>query len=449
MILVFGSFIFYMWGSLQGVLILLLTTLIDYHLAKYISSSRSSAMRKVLLGFSILANTGVLIYFKYAYFFVHEFNLALSFFNLKPLLWEQVILPMGISFIIFHKISYVMDIFSNKSQPADSLLTFTTYVVMFPKLLQGPIIRYHNISGQLKDPVDSPNDLAGGLFRFGIGLGKKVLIADVLGEIADKVFQCNLSSLTPGQAWLGIFCYTLQIYFDFSGYSDMAIGLGTMLGFRFQENFNRPYLSRNFTEFWKRWHISLSDWFKEYLYIPIGGNRVSRIRKYLNLWIVFFVSGLWHGANWTFIVWGAYHGFFLLADKLFLTKSLQKFGRIFNVTFTFLLVMLGWVFFRSENVYSAIQYLGKLSGFFPQTETSIPILMTDLITNRGMLVILLAAFLSFFPESVVSRSRDMLNSRIPERQMYRIKIICLFLLTIFSFSALANNSFRPFIYLRF
>jgi alginate O-acetyltransferase complex protein AlgI len=248
---------------------------------------------------------------------------------------------------------------------------------------------------------------------------------------------------------LGIFCYTFQIYFDFSGYSDMAIGLATMLGFRFQENFNRPYLSQNFTEFWRRWHISLSDWFKEYLYIPMGGNRVSRARKYLNLWTVFLVSGLWHGANWTFIVWGAYHGFFLLADKLFLTAILQKFGRSFNIALTFLLVTIGWVIFRSENIGAGIQYLEKLFGFFPQSETLIPILMTDLVTNRGLVVIFLAALLSFIPEKIVCFVRDLLISKVSGVQMYRLKIAGLFLLSALAFSALVNNSFRPFIYFRF
>jgi alginate O-acetyltransferase complex protein AlgI len=317
----------------------------------------------------IIENVGVLFYFKYWNFFIREFNQALSLIGLHSTAAGDVLLPLGISFFTFHKISYLVDVYLSKVQPPDQFLDFAVYVTLFPKLIQGPIVPYHHFVSQLPNHDHVLHDTSEGLFRFCIGLGKKVLIADVLGEVADNVFQLKFASMTCGYAWLGILCYTFQIYFDFAGYSDMAIGIGRMLGFRIPENFNQPYLAQNFREFWRRWHITLSDWFKEYLYIPLGGNRVSPSRNYLNLWIVFFVSGIWHGANWTFVIWGIYHGLFIVVEKRFgLSKRL---GKGLSIPLTFFLIMIGWVF--SVRIISVFRF-----NIFRSFFCSLPLILSPL-----------------------------------------------------------------------
>jgi alginate O-acetyltransferase complex protein AlgI len=397
----------------------------------------------------VIENIGVLLYFKYSTFFVQGANQALSIAGLRPIIWGQVLLPLGISFITFHKISYLADVYSRKAEPAETFVDYATYLALFPKLIQGPIIRYQNIAKELRNHDHDIKDTLDGLFRFSVGLAKKVLIADVLGESVDKIFRLDFASLNSFHAWLGIVCYTFQIYFDFSGYSDMGIGLAQMLGFRFQENFNRPYLSHNFTEFWRRWHITLSAWFKEYLYIPLGGNRVSRGRNYLNLWIVFVVCGLWHGANWTFIIWGIYHGCFLVADKMFLIKVSKKWGNIVNTCLTFFLVMIGWVFFRSENIGFALNYLRSLFLFTSGNPALSNVPTVELITNRGIFVMIVAALISFCPDSVVSAVRGKAFAQWSKPGMLWVKMGVLALFFVLSFATLTNNGFRPFIYFRF
>jgi alginate O-acetyltransferase complex protein AlgI len=448
MMILCASYIFYIWGSPKGALILLITTLTDFLLVKLMASSSFINQRKAILIISLIENIGILAYFKYSNFFLHELNIMISVFSFKPIIWGQVLLPLGMSFIIFHKISYLIDVYYRRVQPAKSFIDFAAYVALFPKLLQGPIIRYHNIADQLKNRDHNINDTFDGFFRFCVGLAKKVLIADILGEVADKVFQLNLSSLNTSKAWLGIFCYTLQIYFDFSGYSDMAIGIARMLGFRFQENFNRPYLAQNFTEFWRRWHISLSNWFKEYLYIPLGGNRVSSIRNYLNLWIVFLICGLWHGANWTFIIWGIYHGFFLISDKVFLMKITKKLGETISTFFTFFFIMIGWVFFRSENIEFAIKYLKIFFGFSCSSLSLPYIPLTEMINNRGIFIVIVAALISFIPETIVSAGQKVFV-KLDDSKILWLKTGTIFLFLLLSFASLVNNSFKPFIYFRF
>lgn len=443
-----GSYLFYIWISPQAALLLFLSTLVDFLIVKYLAAAGSGGRRKALLVIALLENIGVLAYFKYAGFFVQEGNRVLSLFGWSPVLWEQIFLPLGISFITFHKISYVMDVYYRKAGPAQRFMDFANYVAFFPKLLQGPIVRYHTIADQLKSRPQDLNDLFDGFFRFCIGLAKKVLIADVLGEVADSAFQSNLHmlTLTTTKAWLGILCYTFQIYFDFSGYSDMAIGLARMMGFKFPENFNRPYLAVNFTEFWRRWHISLSNWFREYLYIPLGGNRVSTARNYFNLWIVFFMCGLWHGANWTFIIWGIYHGCFIVADKLFLMNLYRKLGKAISVLSTFFFIMMGWVLFRSESIEFAMHYFRILFGGDAYVNLSIPV--NQMISNRGIFVLMTAIVLSFMPETAFATMQKAF-ARLDEKQILWIKAATMFLLLFFSWIALVNGSFKPFIYFRF
>ncbi|MDY6935881.1 MAG: MBOAT family O-acyltransferase [Spirochaetota bacterium] len=463
MIILLASYLFYIWSSPQGAIVLFITTVIDFILVKYLYNSRTKIKQNIILALSVIGNITVLIYFKYSNFFIYEINKILETFHFNPLVWENVIFPIGVSFFTFHKISYVIDVYSGKAEPSDNFLNYAMYIALFPKLLMGPIIRYHNIATQLKGHDNSIDDIFDGLFRFCVGFAKKVLIADVLAEVADKVFQLDFSSITVGYAWLGMTCYTFQIYFDFAGYSDMAIGIGKILGFTFQENFNRPYISQNFSEFWRRWHISLSNWFKEYLYIPLGGNRVSKFRNYLNLWVVFLISGLWHGANWTFIVWGIYHGFFLFIDKIAHSCNFSKFrcvkmfwgerfkwlSKVINISLTFILVMIGWVIFRSDNITFAFQYLQRIFDFTNINQISTNVMLDDLINNRNIFTLFIASFISFFPDSGVTKLQGKFKNRINELQTFWIKQCIIIILFVLSFASLLNKSFKPFIYFRF
>ncbi len=447
LVIVLGSCAFICWGSLLSAVLLLSTSILDYFLGNLISSSRSRRTRHLWTFIGIVENIGVLIYFKYWNFFAREFAQAFSWIGWNSTAAGDILLPLGVSFFTFHKISYLVDICSNKARPADRLLDFLAYVTLFPKLVQGPIFLYHNFASQLSRHDHALHDTFEGVFRFCIGLGKKVLIADVLGEVADHVFQLKFASMTCGYAWLGILCYTFQIYFDFGGYSDMAIGIGRMLGFRIPENFNQPYLAENFPEFWRRWHITLSGWFREYLYIPLGGSRVSPVRNDVNLWIVFLASGLWHGAQWTFVIWGIYHGLFIVAEKKF--ELSKRLGKALSIPVTFFLVMIGWVFFRSENLSFSIQYLQKLFLLAPVDLGAPPLLLPEIATNRSQVILLIAIFLSFVPRARAVALLENLCSPLKRRQGSWIKVGILAITFILSLAALINNQFKPFIYFRF
>jgi len=446
-VILLGSCLFFCWGSLPSALLLFLTSILDYCFGHLISSSQRQRTKRFWMLIGIIENVGVLFYFKYWNFFIHEFTQALSSIGLTSTAAGDVLLPVGISFFTFHKISYLVDVYSNKAQPLDRFLDFAIYVTFFPKLIQGPIVPYHYFASQLPNHDHALHDTFEGLFRFCIGLSKKVLIADVLGEVADNVFQLKFVSMTCGYAWLGILCYTFQIYFDFAGYSDMAIGIGRMVGFRIPENFNQPYLAQNFPEFWRRWHITLSNWFKEYLYIPLGGNRGSPPRNYLNLWIVFFVSGLWHGANWTFIIWGMYHGFFIVAERRF--EISRKLGKSLSISLTFFLIMIGWVFFRSENLGFSIQYLQKLFLLSPVDPVAPTVLLPEIITNRGMVILFIAFLISFIPGTRAVALWETLFPAISLKQVSWLKISLLTITFILALAALINSQFKPFIYFRF
>jgi alginate O-acetyltransferase complex protein AlgI len=446
-VLLLGSCVFFCWGSLPSALLLFLTSILDYCFGNFISSSTLQRTKRFWMIAGIVENVGVLFYFKFWNFFIREFNQALSLTGLNSIAAGDVLLPLGISFFTFHKISYLVDVYLNKVQPPDQFWDFAVYVTFFPKLIQGPIVPYHHFVPQLPNHVHTLDDTFEGLFRFCIGLGKKILIADVLGEIADNIFHLRFASMTCGHAWLGILCYTFQIYFDFAGYSDMAIGIGRMLGFTIPENFNQPYLAQNFQEFWRRWHMTLSAWFKEYLYIPLGGNRVSPARNYLNLWIVFFVSGLWHGANWTFILWGIYHGFFIVVEKRFGLS--RRLGKSLSISLTFFLIMVGWVFFRSENLGFSIQYLAKLFLLSPVDPAAPPVLLTEITTNRGMVILCIAFLISFIPRTRAVALWGALFPPISPKQVSWLKMSVSVTTFILALAALINSHFKPFIYFRF
>ena len=359
-----GSCFFYAWGAPEFFFVVLTSLILDFYLVHLFSNSRGN-LRKRLFFAAILSNVLMLLLAKYLNFFVGNINELLNIFGGKTFSWNNILLPIGVSFITFQKLSYVIDCYREKVKPLDRLRDYMLYILLFPQLIAGPIVRFNEVASQLinRSKQDNIDYKISGLFRFIIGLSKKVLIANVLGGVVEEIFALPTHELNTGVAWIGIIAYSMQIYFDFSGYSDMAIGLAKMMGFRFPENFNFPYISQSITEFWRRWHITLSNWMRDYLYIPLGGNRVSAGRMYFNLSAVFLISGFWHGAAWTFIFWGGFHGLFLILDRLFLLDFLKKIGKIPAVILTYLIVLIGWVFFRSETIGDAFQYCWQMFAF--------------------------------------------------------------------------------------
>jgi alginate O-acetyltransferase complex protein AlgI len=362
-ILLAASLFFYTWGEGEYVIIMLLSILANYFFGIWVYKAHERSNAKFQVAVTITFNLLLLVIFKYTNFIVVNLNLLLGELGLPTIVIGQVHLPIGISFFTFHCISYIMDIYRRQTPPQMSLPNTALYISLFPQLVAGPIIRYKDIAAQITHRVVDVERFAKGINRFIIGLGKKVLIANVVGLPADKIFAIPSEHLTTPVAWLGIICYTLQIYFDFSGYSDMAIGLGHMFGFKFMENFNYPYVSRSIQEFWRRWHISLSTWFRDYLYIPLGGNRAGQARMYFNLVMVFFLCGLWHGASWNFVIWGMFHGLFSVLERFPPGKRLTQGPRLVAHAYTLLVVMVAWVFFRAESLPVAVAYLKAMAGF--------------------------------------------------------------------------------------
>jgi alginate O-acetyltransferase complex protein AlgI len=407
------------------------------------SQSAEERKRKWLLTASLVMNLGLLVYFKYANFFVENVNDILQGFGFTQLAWVEVALPIGISFYTFQTLTYAIDVYRKVHAPLKKVSNYMLYIMSFPQMIAGPIVRFTTIADQITERKETIDDKLIGFYRFCIGLAKKVLIANVMAEQADLIMDGDLDVLTSGTAWLGILAYTFQIYFDFSGYSDMAIGLGRMMGFRFPENFNSPYVSQSISEFWRRWHITLGTFMRDYLYIPLGGNRVStKSRLYANLWIVFLLSGLWHGASWNFVLWGAYHGFILILDRLFLVAFLKKTGSISATIITFFLVVMGWVIFRIEDMARMKLYFAKLFSF------------DGMQIEMGLefkTVLVIAIFFAF--AGATSLGKRMVSFFF-EKEKYKLTTnlglsalaIVFFVL---SLSSVTSSGFNPFIYFRF
>ena len=357
------SIVFYAYGGPDFVLILLASTTATYFLVKAMCKTEKTAKKKWLCAVAIVINLGLLVYFKYANFLVDNVNAILSLFHVGGINLAKIVLPIGISFFTFQSITYVLDTYRGQVKPMNKLTDYIVYIMMFPQLIAGPIVKYGDVEQQLRHRTSPPADCLQGFYRFVIGLSKKVLIADVIAVQADAYFGSNLATLDMGTAWIGSLAYTMQLYFDFSGYSDMAIGLGRIMGFKFPENFDNPYTSKSISEFWRRWHKTLGAFIMSYLYIPLGGNRKGKRRTYLNLWICFLLSGLWHGASWNFVLWGAFHGLFIVADKMFLLKVLDRIGKVPATILTFLVVNIGWVLFRAENIGHAFEYYKAMFSF--------------------------------------------------------------------------------------
>lgn len=357
-ILVF-SLAFYIWGEGTYVVLLLTTVVLNYFVGLKIAKSQCLAQNKNekrWLFAGLAGNLGILFYYKYFGF------VANSIMGMDLTAGEVPLLPLGISFFIFQSISYLMDVSRKQANAAYSLSDLALYITMFPQLVAGPIVRYSSISDAIQNRTIDFLKIRDGIFFFIGGLSQKVIIANSAGEIADVAFNLPYEQVTPAVAWIGSASYTLQIFFDFSGYSTMAIGVGLMMGFKFPANFNYPYISKSITEFWQRWHMSLSSWFRDYLYIPLGGNRKGRLRTYCNLFIVFLLCGLWHGAAWTFVVWGIYHGVLLILERLFIKDFLARSPAVLCHVYTLLFVLVGWTLFRAENFQQATIFIQALFG---------------------------------------------------------------------------------------
>jgi alginate O-acetyltransferase complex protein AlgI len=393
---------------------------------------------------SISVNLAILAYYKYANFFVSELNNVLSHSELSIDSFGTIILPIGISFFTFQKLSYIVDIYRGRREPLKNIVDYALYVAMFPQLIAGPIIRFHEISEQLKSRVESWELFTNGVMRFCWGLTKKVLIANSCAEIADAVFMLNIELLDTKTAWIGTLAYTLQIYFDFSAYSDMAIGLGMLFGFRFPENFNRPYSSISITDFWKRWHMTLSRWFKDYLYIPLGGNRNGTYRTYINLIIVFMLCGLWHGASWTFLFWGLYHGAFLIFDRVTdLRKATQERYTVLRRLITLLIVMIGWVLFRSDNISQCASFLNVM--FIP-INMPLPFEMIFTLNHKNVFLMLVASVVFFLPRDFTP-SLTVTDKSGPVWATARLALVLV--AVPYCLSLIVSGSHNPFIYFRF
>lgn len=361
-LLLFASLVFYAWGETFFVLLLLLSSLANYGFGLWIGGLRArGAPTRLPLALAVTLNLSLLGWFKYANFAVDTLNQLFGGAAGGPFHLDPVHLPIGISFFTFQAITYVVDIARGDARMSRNPLDVALYISLFPQLIAGPIVRFQTIAGELIERRTTLEDFAAGARRFTLGLAKKVLVANVMGTAADSIFAIPDEHLTPGVAWLGAVSFALQIYFDFSGYSDMAIGLGRMLGFHFPENFRYPYVAASVTEFWRRWHISLSTWFRDYLYIPLGGNRAGAARTYRNLLVVFFLCGLWHGASWPFVVWGLYHGLFLVLERFFRGRAVPV-PRALRHAATLLVVLVGWVIFRAETLPQALSFLAAMAG---------------------------------------------------------------------------------------
>ena len=365
-VLLIFSLLFYAWGEPKYILLMLLTILIVYIFGILIDKfdrEKKLTLKKLSLILCIILVLGSLIFFKYSNFLIENIN---SIFNTKINL-INVIMPIGISFYTFQILSYIIDLYNKKIKLQKNYFSLALYVSLFPQLIAGPIVRYETVEEEIDNRKETKEDVIAGTKRFIIGLSKKVIIANQMALLADLIFNKHNGSYGTSIIWLGTLAYTLQIYFDFSGYSDMAIGLGRIFGFHFLENFDYPYISKSVTEFWRRWHISLSTWFRDYVYIPLGGNRVNKFKWIRNIILVWLLTGLWHGAAWNFIIWGIYYGLLLLFEKLFLNKLLNKLPSIINWLYTFIIVMIGWMIFRSNSLNELLLFI-KTMFVYKQTD---------------------------------------------------------------------------------
>ena len=435
--LLLASLFFYTWGEPKYVLVMLFSIAINYTFGLLIHYAKLKNGKRVWLFFAVICNLGVLFYFKYLNFIAANIN---RFFH-TDFVYHHIIMPIGISFFTFQGMSYVIDLYYEKVKVQKNPALVAFYISFFPQLIAGPIVRYVDIEEQIYTRAESFKKFSDGAKRFIIGLSKKVIIANTVGYTADQIFENSAVQNTIATAWLGVICYTFQIFFDFSGYSDMAIGLGKMFGFDFLENFNYPYISRSITEFWRRWHISLSTWFRDYVYIPLGGNRKGNV--YVNLFIVFVVTGFWHGASFNFLVWGLWHGLFLMIERALKFNEIQK-NSIAPLRYiiTMLIVVVGWVFFRVEGVREALRYIGVMFGLIqPENVNFLIWYYLDLKIFCALLI----ASIASMPISKVKYVESFHQHVILEYTSAIMTLVLFFISIVF----VVASSYNPFIYFRF
>jgi alginate O-acetyltransferase complex protein AlgI len=453
-LLLMFSLIFYAWGEPIFIFLALASVLMNYFLGRWVDQSHDLSQRKTAVVLAIVLNVGLLAFFKYVDFAFDNVNALLVLFHYRPLPMPHVLLPIGISFFTFHALSYVIDVYRRKWKAAKNPADVALYIFFFPQMIAGPILRWSAIAPQLEKRVITPAGFAEGIRRFVGGLAKKMIIANVVAIPARDIFALSANELTTPVAWFGVLCYTLQIYFDFSGYSDMAVGLGKMFGFEFLENFNFPYISQSIRDFWHRWHISLSTWFRDYLYIPLGGNRCSTIRNYFNLVVVFFLCGLWHGATWPFVIWGLYHGMFLLMEKTAFGILLDKMPRLLRHIYALLVVMCGWVLFRSDTFSQAMTFFNAMLGLDHAATAAQPLAR---YVNRQVLWSIGIGIVFSAPLWPWIRDRyGKMAAAAPEPLQAPTHIAGLLLetllaatLLLISSALLASGTYNPFIYYRF
>lgn len=438
-LLLLASILFYAWGEPVYVVLMLFSITLNYAFGILVDRFTSSVSRKIALAVCILMNLLLLGYFKYFDFFASTVN---NLFQNPVIGIRNIVLPIGISFYTFQALSYVIDVYRKETKVQKNYLSLALYVSFFPQLIAGPIVKYHDVDQQILHRELTPGKTAYGVRRFLYGLGKKVILSNTFAAAVDQIFAVPTNELGTGLVWIGVALYTLQIYFDFSGYSDMAIGLGKMFGFDFLENFNYPYISTSIKEFWRRWHISLSTWFREYLYIPLGGNRKGKGRTYLNLLIVFFATGLWHGASFNFVVWGLFHGFFLILERMFLGKILEKNPlKFLNHIYTLVVVMVGWVFFRADGLRHALQLIRIM---FVPTQGSHA--LGQFVDLRVLIFMIFGILFCGIVQSISKRLRTALFN---EEKVYLVETVFLVGVLFFSMMLLVSNTYNPFIYFRF
>jgi len=439
--LLLASLFFYAWGEPKYVLVMLFSIVINYTFGLFIYTSitaKNNILAKILLILSIACNLGILFYFKYLDFTINTINRV---FN-SGLTLRNIVLPIGISFFTFQGMSYVIDLYLQKVKVQKDPVKLAFYISFFPQLIAGPIVRYIDIEKQIYSRNETVEKFISGVRRFIVGLAKKLVIANSMGYVADMVFANQANENTAATAWLGVICYTFQIYFDFSGYSDMAIGLGKMFGFEFLENFNYPYISKTMTEFWRRWHISLSSWFKDYVYIPLGGNRKGNV--YANLFIVFVLTGFWHGASFNFLVWGLWHGLFLIAERLFNGREVNNKNFVpLRYVITMFAVVVGWVFFRSPELHYALSYLGIMFGIIQPENTGFTIWYY--LSPKVIFMLCLSVFAStpiLKQVGIFLKIQD----NISVKNITSVLLLVLFFMCIV---IVTFTSYNPFIYFRF
>lgn len=433
-ILLAASILFYAWGEPKYLAIMLLTIVINYFGAIVIEKVH---LKKLALLSTVVLDLGFLIYFKYFNFIIDNIN-NLFHANINAI---DVIMPIGISFYTFQAISYVIDVYRGDCKAQKDIYKLALFICLFPQLIAGPIVKYHDVADQIEDREVNFDKVTVGVKRFIIGLSKKMLIANTLGAIADKIFTQPADTFSPLVAWLGSISYTLQLYYDFSGYSDMAIGLGLIFGFQFMENFNYPYISKSITEFWRRWHISLSTWFKQYVYIPLGGNRISKNRTYINLGIVFLLTGIWHGASWNFVFWGIWNGFFIILEKMtgWHNDTDKLPVKILKHIYTIFVFVIGWVMFRADDMAYAWTYLKNMFGMVKVHDITYTMMY---YVDNVEIVILIIAILCAMP---IFRNMIHIEKK-PAKLLVNIWLLVLFIL---SSASIAASTYNPFIYFRF